>query len=139
MRVRVFYHDKCFDGASSAALFSRFYRERISSDATFEFTGLVHRAGALFKLSVPLGIASGVIAGALYNRFGTIKLPPYLAFFGGRRFVPIVSGVAGLALAIVAGLGWTSLDRGIDALSHAIVRAGPARSISSSMRWRWSS
>src|SRR3954470_6247316 len=34
LRVRVFYHDKCFDGASSAALFSRFYRERISGDAT---------------------------------------------------------------------------------------------------------
>jgi hypothetical protein len=48
LRVRVFYHDKCFDGASSAALFSRFYRERIRSDATFEFSGLVHRAGALF-------------------------------------------------------------------------------------------
>ncbi len=48
MRVRVFYHDKCFDGASSAALFSRFYRERIRSDVEFEFTGLVHRAGALF-------------------------------------------------------------------------------------------
>ena len=48
MRVRVFYHDKCFDGASSAALFSRFYRERIRSDVNFEFTGLVHRAGALF-------------------------------------------------------------------------------------------
>ena len=48
MKVRVFYHDKCFDGASSAALFSRFYRERIRSDAEFEFTGLVHRAGALF-------------------------------------------------------------------------------------------
>ena len=48
MRVRVFYHDKCFDGASSAALFSRFYRERIRSDVDFEFTGLVHRAGALF-------------------------------------------------------------------------------------------
>src|SRR5437763_12564768 len=37
-----------FDGASSAALFSRFYRERIRSDVQFEFTGLVHRAGALF-------------------------------------------------------------------------------------------
>ena len=48
MRVRVFYHDKCFDGASSAALFSRFYRERIRGDVDFEFTGLVHRAGALF-------------------------------------------------------------------------------------------
>jgi len=48
LRVRVFYHDKCFDGASSAALFSRFYRERIRADAEFVFTGLVHRAGALF-------------------------------------------------------------------------------------------
>jgi hypothetical protein len=48
VRVRVFYHDKCFDGACSAALFSRFYRERIR-DAEFEYVGLVHRAGALFN------------------------------------------------------------------------------------------
>jgi hypothetical protein len=46
--VRVFYHDKCFDGACSAALFSRFYRERIRSDADFVYSGLLHRAGALF-------------------------------------------------------------------------------------------
>jgi hypothetical protein len=46
--VRVFYHDKCFDGASSAALFSRFYRERIRSDVDFVYSGLLHRAGALF-------------------------------------------------------------------------------------------
>jgi hypothetical protein len=48
LKVRVFYHDKCFDGASSAALFSRFYRERIRDDAQFVFSGLLHRAGALF-------------------------------------------------------------------------------------------
>lgn len=48
MRVRVFYHDKCFDGASSAALFSRFYRERIRGDVDFVYSGLLHRAGALF-------------------------------------------------------------------------------------------
>ena len=48
MRVRVFYHDKCFDGAASAGLFTRFYRERIRDNAEFVFTGLVHRAGALF-------------------------------------------------------------------------------------------
>jgi hypothetical protein len=46
--VRVFYHDKCFDGACSAALFTRFYRERIRSDADFVYSGLLHRAGALF-------------------------------------------------------------------------------------------
>lgn len=49
MRVRVFFHGKCFDGTASAALFSRFYRECIRSDVEFEFTGLVHRAGALFN------------------------------------------------------------------------------------------
>jgi hypothetical protein len=49
LRVRVFYHDKCFDGASSAALFSRFYRERIRDDVTFVFSGLLHRAGSLFN------------------------------------------------------------------------------------------
>jgi hypothetical protein len=49
LKVRVFYHDKCFDGASSAALFSRFYRERIRGDAEFVFSGLLHRAGSLFN------------------------------------------------------------------------------------------
>jgi hypothetical protein len=48
VRIKVFYHDKCFDGACSAALFSRFYRERIREHAEFEYQGLVHRAGALF-------------------------------------------------------------------------------------------
>lgn len=49
MKVRVFFHDRCFDGACSAALFSRFYRERIRSDVHFVFSGLLHRAGALFN------------------------------------------------------------------------------------------
>jgi hypothetical protein len=52
LRVRVFYHDKCFDGACSASLFTRFHRECISPETAhkrvFEFHGLVHRAGALF-------------------------------------------------------------------------------------------
>ena len=49
MKVRIFYHDKCFDGAASAALFSRFYGERVRSGVDFQFSGLVHRAGALFN------------------------------------------------------------------------------------------
>ena len=83
------------------------------------------RAGALQKLWVPLGIVSGLIAGGFYNRFGAIKLPDFLAFFGGRRFVPIISGLAGLALAAAAGFGWTGLSSAIDALSRFIVGAGP--------------
>jgi hypothetical protein len=49
MKVRVFFHDRCFDGAASASLFARFYRQRIRADAEFRFTGLAHRAGALFN------------------------------------------------------------------------------------------
>ena len=49
MNVRVFYHDKCFDGACSASLFARFHRECITKDASYTYHGLVHRAGALFN------------------------------------------------------------------------------------------
>jgi hypothetical protein len=53
LRVRVFYHDKCFDGACSASLFTRFHKECIGSGsatpASYEYHGLVHRAGALFN------------------------------------------------------------------------------------------
>jgi hypothetical protein len=48
LRVCVFYHDKCFDGACSASLFTRFHRECIAKGASYEYHGLVHRAGALF-------------------------------------------------------------------------------------------
>jgi hypothetical protein len=51
LRLRVLYHDKCFDGACSASLFTRFHRECISTDALYEYHGLVHRAGALFEES----------------------------------------------------------------------------------------
>jgi hypothetical protein len=49
LKVKVFYHDRCFDGASSAALFSRFYAERIRNDVEFVYSGLLHRAGSLFN------------------------------------------------------------------------------------------
>jgi len=48
LKVRVLYHDRCFDGACSASLFSRFHRECIEAGAQYEYHGLVHRAGALF-------------------------------------------------------------------------------------------
>jgi PTS system N-acetylglucosamine-specific IIC component len=78
----------------------------------------------LFKLNVPLGILSGLLGGALYNRFYNISLPSYLAFFGGRRFVPIVSGLGGLGLAFAFGTQWQHLEQGMDALSHSVLHAG---------------
>jgi len=43
-KVRLCFHDHCFDGTASAALFYRFYRERIDPGAEFGFTGMTHRA-----------------------------------------------------------------------------------------------
>jgi nanoRNase/pAp phosphatase (c-di-AMP/oligoRNAs hydrolase) len=44
-KVRVLYHDNCFDGVSSAAVFSRFYQGRIDQTAEIEYEGLTHKAG----------------------------------------------------------------------------------------------
>jgi PTS system N-acetylglucosamine-specific IIC component len=81
------------------------------------------RAKELAKLSVPAGLLSGLIAGALYNRYSDIRLPSYLAFFGGRRFVPIASGFAGIVLALCFGFGWPVLERGMDAASAAVLES----------------
>jgi hypothetical protein len=61
LRVRVFYHDKCFDGACSASLFTRFHRECIAKGASYEYHGLVHRAGALFDESEFTGDENAIV------------------------------------------------------------------------------
>jgi N-acetylglucosamine PTS system EIICBA or EIICB component len=78
------------------------------------------------RISIPVGILSGLIAGAMYNRFRDIKLPDYLAFFGGRRFVPIVTGLCCVGLALVFGFGWPYVTAGLDAASRSVVAAGDA-------------
>ena len=49
MRVRILYHDHCFDGAASAAFFSRFVESKFYPGAEFALTGLAHRADQLFE------------------------------------------------------------------------------------------
>jgi PTS system N-acetylglucosamine-specific IIC component len=105
---------------------------QVTPDATAGFTDPAARdlaiaawkAKQLDKLSVPAGILSGVAAGVLYNRFSDIRLPDYLAFFGGRRFVPIVAGAVGLVGAMMFGLGDPYLEAGIDQLSRWVVASG---------------
>ena len=82
------------------------------------------RTKAIDKLSVPIGILSGLIAGGFYNRYATIRLPDYLAFFGGRRFVPILSGFAGLGLALLFGGLYSPINVGMDDLSRVVIGSG---------------
>jgi hypothetical protein len=52
MAVRVCFHDQCFDGACSAAVFTRFYKECIDPRAELQYRGLMHRAGQLFDADI---------------------------------------------------------------------------------------
>ncbi|NKY40399.1 PTS transporter subunit EIIC, partial [Cellulomonas septica] len=56
------------------------------------------------------GIVIGLVAALLYQKYYRIKLPPYLAFFGGRRFVPIVTAGAAIVIAVVAALIYPAFD-----------------------------
>jgi len=89
-----------------------------------ELAAAAYKTQELGKLSVPVGILSGLMSGALYNRFYNIALPSYLSFFGGRRFVPIVSGFGALVLGLAFGTQWQHLEHGMDVLSRAVLGAG---------------
>ncbi|SMC50892.1 N-acetylglucosamine-specific PTS transporter subunit IIBC [Sporomusa malonica] len=76
------------------------------------------------NMSVLAGIISGLLAGYLYNRFYNIKLPEFLGFFGGRRFIPIVTAGSAIVLAGVFGVIWAPLQNMIHAIGEWIIGAG---------------
>lgn len=61
MRVRILYHDHCFDGAAAAAFFSRFLEGAFYPDAEFHFTGLAHKASQLFDDSMFDGDENAIV------------------------------------------------------------------------------
>ncbi|MFM0323674.1 N-acetylglucosamine-specific PTS transporter subunit IIBC [Caballeronia glebae] len=76
------------------------------------------------NMGVLSGIIAGMVAGYMYNRYKDIKLPEYLAFFGGKRFVPIVTGVACLILGILLGYIWQPVQAAIDTAGNWLTTAG---------------
>ncbi|KXG44264.1 N-acetylglucosamine-specific PTS transporter subunit IIBC [Tepidibacillus infernus] len=76
------------------------------------------------NMAVLGGIIAGIVAGLLYNRYHEIKLPDWLGFFGGKRFVPIVTSLAMLILAGIFGYIWPVIQNGINAVGEWIVGAG---------------
>ncbi|VWC48477.1 PTS system N-acetylglucosamine-specific transporter subunit IIBC [Burkholderia aenigmatica] len=76
------------------------------------------------NMGVLSGIIAGVVAGLLYNRYKDIKLPDYLAFFGGKRFVPIITGLVCVILGIAFGYVWQPVQHLIDAAGQWLTTAG---------------
>jgi glucose PTS system EIICBA or EIICB component len=64
------------------------------------------------------GIIIGLLAGFLYNKYHNIKLPQVLGFFGGKRFVPIITSFAALVFAIIGVNVWAPIQEGINVFAN---------------------
>lgn len=71
------------------------------------------------------GIIIGAVAAVLFNRYYRIQLPSYLGFFAGKRFVPIVTGLAAIIAGVVLSLVWPPVQSGIDAFSRWAAASDP--------------
>ncbi len=97
MKVHVFFHDRCFDGAASAAVFTRLYQDCFHSDAEFVYTGLAHRASQLFDEKLFDGLTS------MFRRDDILEEKRNLAAII-MHSPPEIIGVPGCAIAFYAPL-----------------------------------
>lgn len=70
------------------------------------------------------GIITGLIAAAMYNRYHDIKLPDWLQFFGGKRFVPMVTAFAMALVGLVFLVIWPPIQGWISAAGNWLIGAG---------------
>ncbi len=85
---------------------------------------------ALGITTLQMGVFGGIIVGlgvaALHNRFYKIELPQVLSFFGGTRFVPIISSIVFLGVGIIMFYIWPIVQLGIAQLGNLVLRSGYA-------------
>jgi PTS system N-acetylglucosamine-specific IIC component len=74
----------------------------------------------LINYGVLGGLVIGITAALLYQKYYRIKLPAYLAFFGGRRFVPIVTAGAAIVIAVIGALIYPVFDAGLTAVGEFV-------------------
>ncbi|NBH11469.1 PTS transporter subunit EIIC [Amycolatopsis sp. SID8362] len=82
--------------------------------------GATELAPIKWPYSVLAGVVVGIVAALLWQKYHRIKLPAYLAFFGGRRFVPIITAVVMVVLGVIFGLVFHWVDQGIQAAGDAV-------------------
>lgn len=101
-------------------------------DSTGKILDKSVHAGAIASVlgitSLQMGVFGGIIVGlgvaALHNRFYKIKLPDVLSFFGGVRFIPIISTVVYIGVGVVMFFLWPIIQNGIYALGNAVLGSG---------------
>jgi PTS system N-acetylglucosamine-specific IIC component len=74
----------------------------------------------LINYGVLGGIVTGLVAAVLWQRFYRIKLPTYLAFFGGRRFVPIITALTMMVVGVLLSFVYSAFDTGLTNLGEAV-------------------
>lgn len=79
---------------------------------------------AKLNMGVLGGILAGGIAAYFYKRYHTIKLPDWLGFFGGKRFVPIITSIVMVLIGIVFGIIWGPIQEVLDNVGNWIVSLG---------------
>lgn len=80
--------------------------------------------GAIGNKNVFFGIMVGCVSGALYNRFSKTKLPDFLAFFSGRRCVPILTAALMSVISLVLLFVWPLVYNGLVAFGESLMGMG---------------
>lgn len=76
------------------------------------------------NMGVLAGIIVGILSGYLYNKFKAVRLPDFLGFFGGKRFVPIVTSFSTLILGVISGYVWPFIQGIISSFGNAMASSG---------------
>ncbi|QYA43731.1 glucose-specific PTS transporter subunit IIBC [Macrococcoides bohemicum] len=75
------------------------------------------------------GIIIGILAAWAYNKFYNIQLPPFLGFFAGKRFVPIVTAFSAFILGIAMFFIWPAIQSGMNSLSLYLMEENKALAV----------
>lgn len=79
---------------------------------------------AKLNMGVLGGILAGGVAAYCYNRYHNIKMPEWLGFFGGKRFVPIITSISMVIIGLIFGIIWGPIQEALTSLGKTIVDLG---------------